>query len=35
MGLRFNKNELIYVGYTSKLKKFVAYSVFLANLGFV
>ena len=30
MGLWFNKNELIHVCFTSKLKKFVAYCVFLA-----
>ena len=34
MGLNFSKNELIHVCFTSELKNFVAYCVFLAKLGF-
>ena len=35
MGLNFIKNELIHVHFTSELKNFVAYCVFLAKLGFI
>ena len=33
--LNVSKNELIHVCFTSELKNFVAYCVFLAKLGFV
>ena len=35
MGLNFSKNELIHVRFTSELRNFVAYCVFLATLGFI
>ena len=33
-GFNFSKNELIHVCFTSELKNFVAYGVFLANPSF-
>ena len=35
VGLNFSKNELIHVRFTSELKNFVAYCVFLAKHGFI
>ena len=32
---KFIKNKLIHVHFTSKLKNFVAYCVFLAKLGLI
>ena len=33
MGLNFSKNELIHLRFTSELKNFVAYYVFLTKRG--
>ena len=35
MGLNFSKNELIHIRFTTELKNFVAYCVFLTKLGFI
>ena len=35
VGLKFSKNELIHVSFTSELQNFVAYCVFLAKHGFI
>ena len=33
MGLNFSKNELIHVRFTTELKNFVAYCVFLTKMA--
>ena len=35
MGLNFSKNEVIHVRFTTELKNFVAYYVFLTKCGLI